>query len=609
MKALQRFEKIIEAVRGKIEEEVSSLIGERLALTLLPSTVVGKEDFFSRPSGKLVVARMDLTGEVSGSGALIVSVKDAIRLGGTLIMLPPSELEDVIADERYDGETEDSYGEIANIIAGSYTKTFEEMYPQATRFVRKEQTVVSPLKVDASSAEPFSDQQYYQIGMDMELEERPMGTMYMLVPAAAFGLVQEKPADDAAGASADDSPDEAGAAPDHAEEAAAGSDQPAASEPTAHGQSAAAAKDSSSGADRQAMRDGLDKQRRKIDTLLRICRERIGEEVGALLGVTVSCGEADNRPVTKERFFFEETSGKQVIADLDVVGDQEDKSFLFVSLKDAIRIGGTLIMLPPSELETAVAEEDFGDDSQDAYSEIANIIAGVYTAVFEEHYTKSLRFIKKEIGQVIPMKVDVDAEEPVPDLLYYLSSMSISIGTTRYGNLQMLFPARLLELELLGQAPEAEESVAGAAGDDGAGESSDDYPSGRHGGAASSDSADGEVLLVSDCEQDAVVIQNVLDARELGWKRLSFKDNLKKHLPGGYKAVFLVMKRVDEQAFGMAIKISSNCSLPIIAAGPEWTRSKVIRAVKYGVTDILLTPAEDSDIEEKINNNIMSLAA
>ncbi len=45
MKALQRFEKIIEAVRGRIEEEVSSLIGERLELTLQPGAVVTKEDF------------------------------------------------------------------------------------------------------------------------------------------------------------------------------------------------------------------------------------------------------------------------------------------------------------------------------------------------------------------------------------------------------------------------------------------------------------------------------------------------------------------------------------------------------------------------------------
>jgi chemotaxis protein CheY-P-specific phosphatase CheC len=609
MKALQRFEKIIEAVRGRIEEEVSSLVGEQLTLTLRPGTVVGKEDFFSQPSGKLVVARMDLTGEVSGSGALIISVKDAIRLGGTLIMLPPSELEDVIADERYDGETEDSYGEIANIIAGSYTKTFEEMYPQATRFVRKEQTVVSPLKVDASSAEPIPDQQYYQVGMDMELEGRPMGTMYMLVPAEAFGLLPEPAAADAPDAPLDDSSGETGAVKDRDESAADGDDQPAVPQHGTQGQSAAAAAGPSSGADRQAALEALEKQRKKIDSLLQICRERIGEEVGALLGVSVSCGEADNKPVTKEAFFYEETSGKQVIADLDVVGDLEDRSFLFVSLKDAIRIGGTLIMLPPSELETAVAEEDFGDDSQDAYGEIANIIAGVYTSVFEEHYTKSLRFIKKDIDQVIPMKVDVEAEEPVPDLLYYLSSMSISIGTTQYGQVQMLFPARLLELELLGQPPEAQESAAGATGDELSGEASGDDRSGRHGAASAGDSVTAEILLVSDCEQDAVTIQNVLDARGLGWKRVSFKDNLKKHLPGSYKAVFLVMRRVDEQAFGMAIKISSNCSLPIIAAGPEWTRSKVLRAVKYGVTDILLTPAEDADIEEKIDNNIMSLAA
>lgn len=606
---MQRFEKIIEAVRGRIEEEVSSLIGERLALTLQPGAVVSKEDFFSQPAGKLVVACMDLTGEVSGEGALIVSVKAAIRLGGTLIMLPPSELEDVVADERYDGETEDSYGEIANIIAGSYTKTFEEMYPKATRFVRKEQTVVSPLKVDVSSAEPIPDQQYYQIAMDMDLEERPMGTMYMLVPAAAFDLVKNATADAGTAAeTSEESPEENEAVVDQAEAKPAEGTEPGV-QPTATGQGAAAGTGSSTGSDRQATLAGLEKQRKKVDSLLQTCRERVGEEVGALLGVTVSCGEADNKPVTKEAFFLEETSGKQVIAELDVVGDREDKSFLFVSLKDAIRIGGTLIMLPPSELETAVAEEDFGADSQDAYGEIANIIAGVYTAVFEEHYTKSLRFIKKDIDQVIPMKVDVDAEEPVPNLLYYLSSMSISIGGTQYGQLQMLFPARLLELELLGQPFDDQGAATGAPSGEPAVEASDDYRSSRQAAASSGDSVSGEVLLVSDCEQDAIMIQNVLDARGVGWKRLSFKDNLKKYLPGSYKAVFLVMKRVDEQAFGMAIKVSSNCSLPIIAAGPEWTRSKVLRAVKYGVTDILLTPAEDSDIEEKIKNNIISLAA
>ncbi|MBE0585799.1 MAG: hypothetical protein IH612_18810, partial [Desulfofustis sp.] len=252
MKALQRFEKIIEAVRGKIEEEVSSLIGEQLALTLNPGALVKKAEFFDQPLGKLVVARMDLSGEVNGKGALILLVKDAIRLGGTLIMLPPSELEEVVSDERYEGETEDSYGEIANIIAGAYTKTFEEMYPKACRFVRKEQQVVVPLKVDSSSDDPIPDQIYYQIAMDMELDQRRMGTMFMLVPAEAFNLVEDKAADDLTAPPAEPSAEQAGEPQSPLHEASPVEEQPEASEKRIQPGTGSAAAGKPTGAARQA---------------------------------------------------------------------------------------------------------------------------------------------------------------------------------------------------------------------------------------------------------------------------------------------------------------------------------------------------------------------
>ena len=74
-------------------------------------------------------------------------------------------------------------------------------------------------------------------------------------------------------------------------------------------------------------------------------------------------------------------------------------------------------------------------------------------------------------------------------------------------------------------------------------------------------------------------------------------------------AVYLVMREVNEQAFGVAIKVSSSCSVPLIAAGPAWTKSKVFKAVKYGVRDILLTPASREDIEENVAKNLVKLAA
>jgi len=56
-------------------------------------------------------------------------------------------------------------------------------------------------------------------------------------------------------------------------------------------------------------------------------------------------------------------------------------------------------------------------------------------------------------------------------------------------------------------------------------------------------------------------------------------------------------------------QISSASSLPLIAVGPGWTKTKVIKAVKYGVDDILLTPASDAEIEEKIDSVSAQIAA
>ena len=54
-------------------------------------------------------------GKLKASGGLLISVKDAIRLGGTLIMLPENELVEAVTSEDYSEEIDDSYGELANL--------------------------------------------------------------------------------------------------------------------------------------------------------------------------------------------------------------------------------------------------------------------------------------------------------------------------------------------------------------------------------------------------------------------------------------------------------------------------------------------------------------
>ncbi len=600
-KAKKKLDAVLGEVQPRIGEEVGGLIGVSLTFTDLSTRLVSKEDFFDEPSGKLIGAEIDVTGELEGKGSLLVSVKDAIRLGGTLLMIPDNELNEIVATEEYNEELADSYGEIANIITGTYTKTFEEMYPIACRLIRKELGLIVPVKVDVESDEPIPNQNYYQVSTAMTMNDKDMGQLIMLLPAATFGVDEEEAASEDAQSPAES--EELSNATTTSEAVASSSQS---SEFTTPSQAAEAVQSEKS--------FDIDKQKKRVDDCLKESRERMATEVGAMLGAEVKFSEHDLRLVSKEDYFFDEASGKQILANMDVVGDIEGKSYLFVGLKDAIYIGGTLVMLPPSELDSVVNDEDFSEDTEDAYGEIANIISGIYTAVFEEKYPQKCRFVKSSLEKVIPLKVDTDSAEPMPDQLYYMDSSKLTIGTREMGKVQMLFPATLLQLEQLGQEDAHVDEQSDESGRIGAAHTGLTVgPGNGTGGALARERNNGasnpEFLIVSNNKQECVKLTAVLDERNLSYIILNYKESVSDYLPGEVRAIFLLMTDVNEKGLGVAIKISGVSLLPLIAAGPEWTRTKVIKAVKYGVDDILLTPATHVDIVEKLDSLSVKMAA
>ena len=81
---------------------------------------------------------------------------------------------------------------------------------------------------------------------------------------------------------------------------------------------------------------------------------------------------------------------------------------------------------------------------------------------------------------------------------------------------------------------------------------------------------------------------------------------------GGYgpetRGVFLVLGDVVEQGIAAAIKINASIQgrMPLIAAGPNWTKSMVLRAIKYGIQDILVTPASEAQIQAKVKLHLVA---
>ena len=593
VKHQKKINSLLADCRKKIEKEVAALLGVGITLSDLENRLLNKEEFFEdHVSGRQVIADMEVVGWEEGISYLAISVKDAIHLGGVLIMLPSAELDNVVNAEDFGVDARDAFGEIANIISGVYTSVFEEQYSQKLRFIRKDLHDIVPVKVDVASDEPMPDKSYYTSSMSIAVGEKALGRMHMLFPAEMLRLACPQKEAVVAEQEHNSTP---------AQEILPRSEKP--------GKKSAAESNTEESSSSGIPQEDIKKQQKRIDKILASCRDRMAEEVGALLGTEVKLGNLENLIINKEEFFFDEVTGKQVIANMDVVGELEGKSYMSIGLRDAIRLGGTLIMLPSAELDAVAAAEDFSEDTQDAFGEIANIIAGVYTAAFEELYTKQIRFIKTDLQQVAPMKVDIAAAEPFADQDYYLSRMDLALGAHTLGKIHMLFPTDLLQLSGLRagnyDAYDGVEISPGAAV--GVAPISSNQKQSRRTGREVSKPFD--ILVVGDDDAEADKIAEVLGQAGYAVKILSFKDNLHSYIPGQLKAIYLVMQEVNEQAFGVAIKVSSACSVPLIAAGPEWTRTKVIKAVKYGVRDILLTPASEEDIRENINSNLLELAA
>jgi hypothetical protein len=361
----------------------------------------------------------------------------------------------------------------------------------------------------------------------------------------------------------------------------------------------------------------------QLDTILETIQVTVQDEVASLLGAEFFLTDVEKTVVTKAEA-FDNLGGRKICAKFDLTGEVEGGGALFVDMKDAILLAGTLIMLPSSELDEVIDKEEYNAEIEDSYGEIANIICSSFTSGFAENYPKTCRFIKKELEEVVPAMVDIHSDQPVKDEMYYQTSFSMSLDGTALGKMNILLPAAPFDISLDNTSSTAsmdmevtdEVTPDSAIGEEAAQASLEGEREPRKEKLQEVD-AEGvhdlgepvDILLIGDDEKEVVKLKEVLGDRGYGVRVLSFKDNVNSFISKELKAVYLVTQDVDEKAFGVAIKVSSACSLPLIAAAPGWTKTKVIKAVKYGVRDILLTPASTEDIEENIANNLVKLAA
>jgi hypothetical protein len=285
-------------------------------------------------------------------------------------------------------------------------------------------------------------------------------------------------------------------------------------------------------------------------------------------------------------------------------------------------MGGTLIMLPDDQIAEQMGKGEFEGEVSDAYGEIANILAGSLTQVFLDRYPKQLRFVRTDSQTVVPTKIDPSSDQPFAEDSYYLASFAIAMDGYELHRLYLIFPADIFDLDAPAAVTADSQAAAIEAGRQTTAQPGAQPPTaGEWGGPPPGtpvSAADGKetnaasaggppiVLILSDQQSAAEPFVEILTGASYDCRLLNFQDDIKALLQQ-YQVlgIFLVMSQVGEKGFAAAIKLQSagRALPPLIFAGEEWTRSAVLRAVKYGARDILVIPASTDEIQDKVSQH------
>ncbi len=570
----ERLEQTLSLCRDRIQEEVAALIGKPFHLgapvfRLIDGHALGSEEV---GSGR-VFAPVRLDGEVEGMGLLLLRLRDALRIGGLLVMLPEVELRQAVEAEAWSEEMADTFAEVAGIVCGALSAVFKEQYPRQVRFLAAGQQAVPAGEPVAAASLPAGE--VLVLSLPMEAEGCDFGAFTLALPAAPFGLV-------AAGAAT---------TPAEAVDGDAEFARPDGDADTIRADGAAwpAAVDAPERPDNQ----------RLARRVMADCLARTADAVGNLLGGSLRI-TPERQLVLDRQEALAQAGGLQVLTRLTVRGEGEGEGCVLTDLPTAAALGGSLLMLPEHELAAAMGADRLDPDLADGFAEVVTVIAGACTAVFaEQDRVARLGFDRGPVETAVPDR------RTLPASGYCLAAGRVSFAGRDLGRLQLLVPASLLGVELPelsadAALEEAERSTgAGPEATVTASETAEKEGSGP--GCESDPPPAVEVVLFSDDRGESERILAMLAEMGCTGRVCHFKDPVQGALAPGVRMVVLVMGEVSEQGFGVAIKLASaGLRAPLVAAAPAWTRTLVLQAVKYGVRDILVTPVTAADLRQRM---------
>ncbi len=656
MEQLAIVDAVCKAALENLAEEIGTLLGQELSCADVQLRLVTKEGFFNQTERKkTALTRITVNGEHSGQAYLLTRIGTAINLGGTLIMLPEEMITEQAEEGKLEGELADAFGEVANIIAGVFTQSFVDKYPKTLRFIKDSVEELLPDRVDPASDQPFPPGNYHVSSCRLNAGEQDLGPLELVVPAALFDLEEQTVNEpEAAAATAE----EAKGDPQPAVEAKLQDQETTPPEPAVRAKPPFAKAKKLIDTVFEATFSQVSEE---IGAL-------IGEELSAaeLQLVMTSKEEFFSTYCLEQSTLTQiEVSGSRQgrgflaieVADAIILGgtmimlpeeqirEQAESGDLDADVADAF---GEVANILAGGL-TQVFSERYPQAPRFVKGENELIVPTKVDPAADQPFPAGDYYLAscamemagyelKRMQLLFPAELfDLypDQSEQASAAARETAGGSAAGGTAAGGTAaggtaaggSAAGGSAAGGTAAGGSAAGGSAAGGSAAGGSAAGGSA--AGGSVAGGSVAGDSVAGDsvaggsasepaaaqaasespvVLIIHEQAAAAEPFTEILTSAGYAVKTLSFQDDIK----ASYKqhqviGVFLLMSEVNEKGFATAIKLQSSGQPlpPMIFAGPEWTRSSVLRAVKYGARDILVLPASNDEIQEKVSQHIL----
>ena len=335
----------------------------------------------------------------------------------------------------------------------------------------------------------------------------------------------------------------------------------------------------------------------KLKDMMDAALTQTGEESSMLLGQQLRIDESDS-VATNKATYFSDMDDAIFVANVEAREEYNGQFYMIFSLRDAILLSGLLLGIPLPRVNEKRKLAIMETDDVDAFGDIMNQIIGSFNSVFKPSLPQKIHLKLNAPKKFIPGVDEMSDDEPIPEGEYVLFRAQLNMEGVEMDRLNILMPVALAhQIEPPGVEPEPVSASAEVSAAAEGGETQ----------VAEGKAAEGEatILLLEDDEQVREIVRQSLCAAGMHVVAASLKADIRDICSQNNARVAVVgVADTEDRELALCIKINAmnqDAPLPIIMCAPQWTRSGVLKALKYGARDIVLKPYDADELVTKVN--------